>query len=308
MTNPEPKATPQDWLLIVTLAFIWGGSFLFGRILMLEWPPFSVVLLRVSIAAASLWIFLFATGRKFPFQKSFLTAILVMGIVNNVIPFSLILIGQREIGSGLASVVNAMTPIWTLLIANFATSDEKFSTNKVLGIALGFAGVAILIGGDLFEGLQAAAWAQIAVLGATISYGVAGVYGKRFANRDPIVVSTGQLTASSLVMLPVAFVLEEPLSLSRPDAEMMISLLGLALLCTAAAYVLFFRILASAGATNVSLVTFLVPVTAILLGMVWLGESLKPAHLAGCVLILLGLLCVNGRLRPFRARRRIGQD
>ncbi len=296
MSQSAPSASPRDWLLITILALIWGGSFLFGRILMLEWPPFTVVFLRVGIAAITLWVFLVATRKSFPTEGSIISAILVMGILNNVIPFSLILIGQQEIGSGLASVVNAMTPIWTLIIANFMTADEKFSTSKIFGIALGFAGVAILIGDDLLKGLSASAWAQTAVLGATISYGFAGVYGKRFKGHDPIVISTGQLTASSLVLLPLIFILENPFSISRPDFEMIVSLLGLAVLCTAVAYVLFFKILASAGATNVSLVTFLVPVSAILLGMVWLGETLTTANLIGMVLIVSGLVLIDGRI------------
>ncbi len=161
-------ASPKDWFLIALLAAIWGGSFLFGRILMIEWPPFTVVFVRVFLAAIALWVFLIITSRKFPMDNQLIMAILVMGILNNVIPFSLILIGQQEIGSGLASVVNAMTPIWTLIIANFFTSDEKLTKNKIAGILFGFLGVAVLIGTDLVQGLTASAWAQGAVLGATV--------------------------------------------------------------------------------------------------------------------------------------------
>ncbi|MEM9278913.1 MAG: DMT family transporter [Pseudomonadota bacterium] len=296
MNKNGTTASTKDWILITILALIWGGSFLFGRILMLEWPPFTVVFFRVGIAALTLWLFLAATGRKFPFNANLISAIAIMGILNNVIPFSLILVGQREIGSGLASVVNAMTPIWTLIIANFFTTDEKFSANKIIGILFGFAGVAVLIGGDLVQGLTASAWAQVAVLGATISYGFAGVFGKRFREHDPIVISTGQLTASSIIMLPIMFALEDPFSISAPDTEIILSTLGLSILCTAIAYVLFFRILASAGATNVSLVTFLVPVSAILLGIVWLGETLTAGNIFGMTLIVLGLILVDGRL------------
>ena len=297
MTNAtSPSASTRDWILIVTLAAIWGSSFLFGRILMLEWPPFTVVFLRVALAAITLWAFLVMTGRKMPTNRHLLFGILVMGIINNVIPFSLILIGQQEIGSSLASVVNAMTPIWTLIIANAFTTDEKFTFNKILGIVFGFVGVGILIGGDLFEGLEKSAWAQIAVLFATISYGFAGVWGKRFKDHDPIAISTGQLTASSIIMFPLIFLLEEPFSLSSPDAEMWVSILGLAILCTAIAYVLFFKILASAGATNVSLVTFLVPVTATILGIIWLGETLTTSNILGMICILVGLLIIDGRV------------
>lgn len=293
-TNIQPSA--KDWLLIVLLALIWGGSFLFGRILMIEWPPFTVVFLRVFIAALTLWIFVLLTARNFPMERNILSAVLIMGILNNAIPFSLILIGQQEIGSGLAAVVNAMTPIWTLIIANQFTSDEKFSTHKIFGICFGFMGVATLIGADFTQGLTASAWAQGAVLGATISYGFAGVWGKRFKGQDPIVISTGQLTASSLVMLPLMFLMEDPFSISAPDLEMVVALLGLAIVCTAFAYVLFFKILSNVGATNVSLVTFLVPVSAILLGIFWLGETLTLSNIIGMALIITGLSLVDGRI------------
>ena len=297
MTNTaSPSASTRDWILIVTLAAIWGSSFLFGRILMLEWPPFTVVFLRVALAAITLWAFLVMTGRKMPTNRHLLFGILVMGIINNVIPFSLILIGQQEIGSSLASVVNAMTPIWTLIIANSLTSDEKFSGNKVIGIFLGFIGVTVLIGSDLIAGLHASAWAQAAVLGATISYGFAGVFGKRFREMDPISIATGQLTASSLVMLPIMIFTEGFFRIGWPNTELAISMIGLAVVCTAFAYVLFFTVLASAGATNVSLVTFLVPVSAIVLGNLWLGEALTTANLLGMCLILAGLAFIDGRI------------
>lgn len=294
--STQPIATNLDWILIAILAAIWGSSFLFGRILMLEWPPLTVVFFRVFLAAVTLWIFLIFSKRSFPIETEFLLAILAMAILNNVIPFSLILYGQQEIGSGLASVVNAMTPIWTLIIANFLTADEKFTPNKVFGIIFGFAGVAVLIGADLINQLSASALAQAAVLGATISYGFAGVFGKRFKDRDPIIVSTGQLTASSIVILPFALLLEKPFELPTPDTQMIVSLLGISILCTSVAYILFFRILSSAGATNLSLVTFLVPVSAILLGILFLDEILTLTNIVGMILIALGLIFIDGRI------------
>jgi len=298
------QVSTRDWILIGLLSAIWGGSFLFGRILMLEWPPFTVTFLRVFIAAIFLWLFVKATKRSFPADGTLIMAIIIMGILNNVIPFSLILIGQTEIGSGLASVINAMTPIWTLIIANSFTSDEKFTANRITGIIFGFLGVMTLIGTDIIQGLTASAWAQGTVLGATISYGFASVWGKRFKSHDPILISTGQLTASSIIMLPLIFMLEEPLALNTPSLEMIIAMIGLSVLCTAFAYVLFFKILSSAGATNVSLVTFLVPVSAILLGIIWLGEVLTLSNIAGMALIIIGLMMIDGRiLKVLRSRQ-----
>ena len=270
---------------------------MFGRILMLEWPPFTVVFLRVALAALTLWLFLLITKHDFSRITSIAPQLFLMALLNNVIPFSLILIGQREIGSGLASVVNAMTPIWTLIIAHLATSDEKITAQKVLGIALGFCGVAVLVGTDLLAGLQSSAFAQIAVLGATVSYGFAAVYGKRFAKIDPISVSAGQLTASTLLMLPIAWLIEGDFSvLADPSAKLIGAILGISILCTAFAYALFFRVLASAGATTASLVTFMVPVSAISLGVIFLGETLKQSTIIGALIILTGLILIDGRL------------
>ncbi len=294
-TQSSTSMSTKDWLMVITLAAIWGGSFLLGRVLMLEWPPLTTAFLRVFLAAIALWIFLAATRRKFPLEGGFIVAIVIMGLVNNAIPFSLILIGQQEIGSSLASVVNAMTPIWTLVIANFFTTDEKFSANKILGIVFGFAGVTTMMGADILNGLAASAWAQAAVLGATISYGVAGVFGKRFRGRDPVVVSTGQLTASSVLMLPVILMMENPFSIQLSGFTNVLSILALAVVCTSFAYILFFKVLASAGAVNLSLVTFLVPVTAILLGILLLGETLTGSQLTGISLIAMGLTLIDGR-------------
>ena len=296
MTPPErAQNSLAIWLMIALLALIWAGSFLFGRIIMLEWPPISVAFLRVLIAAAALWLFVLATGRKIKITKTFAISLLGMGMLNNVIPFSLILYGQTEIGSGLASVVNAMTPIWTLIIANQLTADEKITTNRSVGIIFGFLGVALLIGSDFLNGLTASAWAQAAVLLATLSYGFAGVFGKRFKSEDPVIVATGQLTASTIIMLPMAFMLESPLSLPAPSTELVVSLFGLAIICTSLAYILFFHILAKAGATYVSLVTFLIPVGAIGMGYLFLSETLSLNNFLGTSLILLGLLAIDGR-------------
>ena len=292
----SPQMSPSVWIMLITLSVIWGGSFLFGRIAMLEWPPFTVALLRVALAAIALWLFLKFTSRRFPVERTFIGAVIVMGLLNNAIPFSMILIGQQELGAGLASVVNAMTPIWTLIIANFMTSDEKITGNKLLGILAGFAGVAVLMGTDIAGGLAASALAQAAVLVATISYGFAGVYGKRFKGRDPVVVATGQLTASTAIMLPLALLVEQPWNLAIPSLPAIGSIVLLALLCTSVAYVLFFRILDNAGATNLSLVTFLIPVSAILCGILFLSETLSVSDLTGIALIALGLVLVDGRL------------
>ena len=304
MSNPQPanQMTPALWLMLILLSAIWGGSFLFGRIAVQEIPPLTLVLFRVTLAAITIWLFVLVTRRKASITVWFALNIAGMAILNNVIPFSFILYGQKEIGSGLASIVNAMTPIWTVIIANFLTSDEKFTRRKATGIVAGFAGVALLMGGDALNGLSASALAQAAVLVATISYGFAGVLGKRFKGLDPIIVAAGQLTASTVFMAIIVWITGDAAGLQMPSSMAVWSVLGLAIPCTAFAYVLFFHILSMRGATNVSLVTFLVPVSAVLLGIIFLNESLTRWHIGGMMLIAIGLVILDGRLFKSRTR------
>ncbi len=284
------------WALLILLSLIWGSSFMFGRIAVQEIPPLPIVFYRVALAAICLWGFMLATGRNRSLSGGFVANIFILALLNNVIPFSLILNGQREIGSGLASIVNAMTPIWTVIIANWLTTDEKLSRRKLTGILAGFCGVAVLTGSDALSGLTASALAQASVLGATISYGFASVFGKRFKGVDPVRIATGQLTASTLIMGIILLATGSPIFYPDASYQTWMAIAAIAVLCTAIAYILFFHILSVAGATNVSLVTFLVPVSAILLGILFLSETLHPSHLAGMALIAIGLVMLDGRL------------
>jgi len=295
--------TAADWAMLVALSLLWGGSFLFVAVAVRELPPFLVVALRLSIAAAVLWLVCLATGRRVPSTPAIWATFLGMGFLNNIIPFSLIVWGQTQIASGLASVLNATTPVFTVILAHFLTSDEKLSPNRLAGVLLGLAGVAVMTGPAALVGLDKGLLGQLAVLGAATSYALSGIFGRRFGRLglDPLATATGQVTASSLVMVPLALVFDKPWTLSFPSLEVSLSILGLAILSTAIAYNLFFRILASAGATNVALVTLLVPVSAILFGIVLLGESLGAGQIAGMALIALGLAAIDGRLlRRFR--------
>jgi len=291
-----------DWLLLLSLSILWGGSFFFVGIAVAELPTLSIVTLRVGLAALALWAFVGLTGRTVPRRAAVWAAFLGMGLLNNVIPFGLIVYGQQSIASGLASILNATTPLFTVIVAGLVLSDERFSALKLAGVAAGIAGVAILIGPDALSGLAEHALAQVAVLGGALSYGCAAVFGRRFRRLgvDPVVTAAGQVTGSTLILLPLTALVERPWTLPMPGAETGTAILGLALLSTALAYVLYFRILDRAGATNLSLVTFLIPVSAICLGTLFLGERLAPADFAGMGCILLGLAAVDGRL--FRRR------
>jgi len=305
VSTPRINVTmgPLEWGLLILLSVLWGGSFFFAEIALVELRPFSVVFGRVVLAAATLLLLVRLTGGRMPRDPRLWGAFFVMGTVNNFIPFSLIVWGQTQITSGLASILNATTPVFTVIMAHFFTRDEKLTANRFAGVILGIAGVVVMIGPAALAGLGANVLAQLAVVGAAVSYGVAGVYGRRFAGTPPLVTAAGQVTASSVLMFPVMLIADRPWTLAMPAAETWAAVLGIALVSTAAAYVIFFRILATAGATNIMLVTLLVPVSAILLGVLVLGETLAPLHIAGMVLIGLGLLAIDGRAIGMLRRR-----
>jgi drug/metabolite transporter (DMT)-like permease len=290
-----------DWLLLVTLSILWGGSFFFTKIAVLELPPLTVALGRVAIAATILIVLARMTGVALPDRMTAWRPYLLMGLLNNAIPFGLIFWGQTHIPSGLAAILNATTPLFTVLVAHVATADEKLTPARLAGVAAGLAGVVVMIGPDLLSELGANVLAQLACLGAAISYAFAGVYGRRFRGEPPLRVAAGQLVASSVLLAPVVILLDRPWTLAPPSATAIAALVALAALSTALAYLIYFRILARAGATNVALVTFLIPVSAILLGTLVLGEQLEPRHLVGMAAIAVGLAAIDGR--PMRLLR-----
>ena len=303
----EGKAKPamgaREWGLLIALSVVWGGSFFFVEVALADFPPFTLVLGRVGLAAACLWLFLAACGHIPRLNARLCGAFLVMGALNNALPFTLIVWGQVHIASALASILNAATPVFTVLLAHLLTRDERMTPAKFMGVLAGFAGVVVMIGPDAFSGLGAAVLAQLAVLGATLSYAFAGIFGRRFRHLRPEVTAAGQLGASSLLIAPLALYLDRPWDLPMPTTAGWASLLALAVFSTAIAYILYFRILKTAGATNLLLVTFLVPVSAILLGVGILGERLGAGQIGGMALITLGLVVIDGRLPRALVRR-----
>ncbi len=298
-----------EWSLLLGLSVLWGGSFFLVGIAVQGLPPLTIVAARVGLAAPVLWLAVLAMGRSVPGDGRVWAAFAVMGLINNVVPFSLIVWGQTQIPSGLASILNATTPLFTVVVAGLVLADERFTLARGLGVALGFLGVVVLIGGDVLDVSGLPILPQLAVLGAALSYAFAGVFGRRFRRWgvDPLVTAAGQVSASGAVMVALAAAIDRPWTLPVPDGVVLLAVIGLALACTALAYFLYFRILATAGATNVLLVTFLVPVTAISLGVVILDETVRPGHLAGLVLIGLGLLILDGRVwRALRSSSRRG--
>ena len=292
------------WIWLLSLAVLWGGSFFFAKVALAALSPLTVVFCRVALAALALNLMMLSSGRPLFRTGAPFRAYAAMGLLNNLIPFGLIFWGQTQIESGLASILNATTPLFTLLVAHFITHDERIGGLKLGALMLGIGGVAVLMGADPIGSSPGTA-GQIACLGAALSYACAGVYGRRFAKMGvaPLEAATGQVTLSAMLILPIMLIADQPWMLTTlPSPATWAALAGLALLSTALAYVLYFRILAAAGATNLLLVTFLIPVTAILLGALFLGERLAPRHFAGMTLIGLSLAAIDGRMVRFLRR------
>ncbi len=293
-----------EWALLLLLSVLWGGTFFFVEIALADLPPLTLVAARVTLAAAVLWAVAALRGAALPRDAHFWVAVAIMGAFNNIGPFTLIFWAQETISGGLAAILNATTPLWTVIVAHVATRDERASAAKLAGVAIGLAGVAVVVGPAEPAGLGREAVAALAVVAATLLYAFTGVFGRRFSGRDPVVVSAGQLSMSTLMAVPLAIALDRPWLLGAPSLATIAATVALALLSTALAYVIFFRLLARAGATNLLLVTFLIPVTAILLGAVFLGERLEPRHFVGMALIGAGLAAIDGRLLRVHAFRR----
>jgi drug/metabolite transporter (DMT)-like permease len=293
--------------MLLLLSVIWGCSYYFMVLSLQGFPPLSFVLARVGMAAAGLALACLALGIPLPRGGPALLALLGMGLINNLLPFTLILLGAQRIPSGLAAVVNAATPVFAVLLAHALTQDEKLTPMRLAGTLIGLAGVAVLVGPGAFAVAERQELAGIALcLGACLCYGLAGVWSRRLKRLGvaPMAAATGQCAASALLSLPLVLAIDRPWTLPAPPGSAWIGLVALGLLATALAYALFFRIVAEAGATTAYLVTLLVPVTALLLGTLVLGEVLRTRHLLGMAVIGAGLLVLDGRLlRRAKGRR-----
>jgi drug/metabolite transporter (DMT)-like permease len=287
----------REWALLLALSVLWGGSFFFYKVLAVELPPFTVVLGRVGLAALALNLWLLARRESLVVSRGLWGAFLVLGLLNNVIPFSLFAFAETRISSGLASILNAATPVFTVLAAHGLTRNEKLTWGKGAGVVLGLLGVGVLLGPQLLaDAGREAASAQGACLAAAVSYAFASIFGRRFAGLSPMRIATAQVTASTIILIPLVLLADQPWRLAAPSAPAWAALLGLALLSTALAFLIYFRVLAVAGATNLTLVTFLSPVSALLLGFLFLGEHVNLRALGGMALIGLGLAAIDGRL------------
>ena len=291
----NPSMGAREWALLLLLSILWGGSFFFTEVALHEIAPLTLVVGRVGIAALALVVLIHVRGQRLPADPRLWAAFMVMAVLNNVIPFSLITFGQTAISGSLASILNATTPLFTVLLAHVLTRDERLTPARLGGVFLGLVGVVVLVGPSALASLGIDARAQLAVLAAALSYAFAGIFGRRFRGTSPLATAAGQLLCSTALMLPIAALVETPWRGAMPGAATWAAVIGIALLSTAIAYLIYFRLLASAGATNLLLVTFLIPISAILLGTTFLGERIGLAEVAGMALIGLGLAAIDGR-------------
>ncbi|WP_291855383.1 DMT family transporter [Bradyrhizobium sp.] len=285
----------RDWSLLGLLSVLWGGTFFFNEVVLKELPPLTLVFLRVALATIMLLPLLWVYQIRFPRGLSGWAPFIAIGLLNNVVPFSLIVVGQTYIPGGLASILNATTPLFTVLVMAVA-GEEKLQARRIFGVATGLIGVVILQGDGL--GLESGQGVGILLcLLAAVSYGLSALLARRhLKDALPLGAATFQMLASAAIMTLVAGFVERPWQLPMPGAVTWLAVIGLAALSTALAYIVFFQILRRSGATNVMLVTLLIPMTAILLGYLVLGERISPREIAGAVVIGSALLLIDGRV------------
>lgn len=297
---PAPAMSGAEWAMLLTLSVIWGASFFFMKVAVQEVSFLAVVASRIVLGALFLWGVALATRMAVPRDPKLWRAYALLGVTNNLIPFGLIAFGQTALPSGVAAILNASTPLWTVLLAHVVTVDERLTAPRLAGVVIGVAGVALIVGPQAIHGAAGAWLPSLAIVCAAVSYAGSAIFARRFRGQPPLITSAAQLSVSALISAPTLLLIEglPPL----PSPHVLGALLGVGVLSTGVAFLLFFRILAGAGATNAVLVTFLVPVSAILLGALFLGEVLHLRDFAGMAAIALGLAAIDGRpLRRIRA-------
>lgn len=298
--------TATEWTLLGTLSILWGGSYFYIGVAVQAVPPLAIVAFRVTLGAALLYAIVRASGLRMPRTRAAWRAFLLVSLTNNVLPFSLIAWAQSHVASGLAAILNATTPLFGVVLANYLIRDERMTPLRLAGVIIGIAGVTVMIGADALWGAAANLPADLALLLASALYALSPILVRRLGltSEPPMVTATGQFTAAAAIMVPLTLIIDQPWTLPMPSPGVWGALVALGALSTALGYVIYYRVLATAGAVNLLLVTFLVPVSAILLGTLFLGERLSPNHYTGMVIIGLGLAAIDGRLvRVLRSSR-----
>jgi drug/metabolite transporter (DMT)-like permease len=295
------RATPlrmgaSEWALIGLHSMLWGTAFFFAELAIPEVPALTIAAFRLipaSLITAGVCLWL---GYRLPATWREWGRLVLLAAANNVTPILLILWAQREVTGGIAAVFNATTPLFGVFLAHVFTQDERLSAVKVTGILVGISGVAVLVGADLLGGFGSSGLAKLALIGAALCYALAGVYARGFPQYPPQILAAGQMIGALLLSMPLALLVDQPWMLSLPSAKAASAVVGMGLFASALAALCYFTVLKRAGATNAMLATLLVPLTPIMLGGLFLGETLAPREITGACIIALALLTIDGRL------------
>jgi drug/metabolite transporter (DMT)-like permease len=292
----KPGMAAGQWALLLFLSLLWGASFYFQKTILLELHPFTMVFGRLALAALALYIVMLSTGFGLATVRGNWLGMILLGAFNNAVPFCLFAWSQTRITSGLAAIFNATAPLFTVVAAHLLTRDERLTGRKIGGVLAGIFGVILIIGPGVLNGSRGSVLGQLACLVAANCYSLAAIYSRHYKHIPPIVLAAVQAGIAAVMVLPLALLVEHPWTLPMPNIKTWSALLALGLLSTAMAYAIYFRLLARAGATNTILVTFLIPVTALLLGKFRLHEALEWRQLGGMACIFVGLAIIDGRI------------
>jgi drug/metabolite transporter (DMT)-like permease len=303
MPSPPRSMTAGQWLLLLLLGLIWGASFFFIKVAVPATGPFSVVFWRCALGALALLLILRAMGQPLPAGRANWLRLSLLGLAGSLLPFALISWAETRIPGALAGMLNATTPLFAVVLLHFTAREERLTPARLGGVAAGLAGVALLLGPDALRGRGADLPAQLAVLGAALLYAVAAIYVKRLTHQPALTIALGQLTFTALACLPLMLLFDRPWLKSPPGLAVLASLAALGLLSTALAQSLYYRLINGAGAANATLVTFIIPASATLLGVLVLGERIGLRHVGGMTLIALGLALIDGRVLAWLPRR-----
>jgi drug/metabolite transporter (DMT)-like permease len=305
MSN-TPKLDATGWGLIAILTLLWGGAFYMIEVGLRSFPPITLVFIRMAFAVPPMWIAMRFMGERLPTDMRIWALLAVVGAFNCALPFTLFFWGQQYLDSGYASILNATTPLWGVITAHFMTADEKATPSRIVGVLVGLAGIMVMVGPEAMKGVSDNLLAQLACLISTVFYSLAAIFGRRLSQTSltPMAVATGQTMTAALMMVPIMLVIDQPWTMSTPRLDSVLAGLAIALISTALAYVLYFRLIDRSGASNAQLVAFLMPILAVALGVAFLNESLSSGQVAGAVLIAFGLAIIDGRLLARLAPRR----
>jgi len=294
----SPNLDGQGWLVIAILSILWGGAFFLIEVGLRSYPPLTLVFARLALAVPPMLLVMRLMGERLPANRRSWLLLTVVGALNCALPFALFFWGQQYLDSGYASILNATTPLWGVITAHFLTVDEKATPPRILGVLVGMVGITVMVGPEAMKGLSGNLLAQIACLVSTIFYSFAAIYGRRLSQSalTPMAVATGQTITAALLMIPLVLIVDQPWTIALPSAESTFAAVTLALFSTALAYTLYFRLIDRSGASNAQLVAFLMPILAVILGILFLGETLNTGQIGGAALIAVGLVILDGRL------------